>query len=50
MSEFIFNELQTVETGQNVLFNNDIVGFDSVFQCVEDIAVKKFFTVEDCEQ
>lgn len=26
MAEFIFNELQTVELGQNVLFNDDIVG------------------------
>lgn len=26
MAEFIFNELQTVEVGQNVLFNDDIVG------------------------
>lgn len=26
MAEFIFNELQTVEEGQNVLYNDDVVG------------------------
>lgn len=26
MAEFIFNELQTVEEGQNVLYNEDVVG------------------------
>lgn len=38
-----------IKSNEKVI-NNDIVGFDSVFQCVENIAVKKIFTVEDCEQ